>query len=163
MRQRVGQNLQPSAGDPARSVFWLEGEYWTIAHGVPLFRLRDSAGLRQVADLLRHPGERIAAERLARLGHRARGVPAGNRREAEAERARVRVTRSIRSALRRIGAHSAALIAYLNATIKTGRYCSYAPDPRLPVEWDFGSDPQPDDASGTSPHTPRLERERRVT
>ena len=52
-----------------------------------------------------------------------------------AERARVSVTRAIRAALARIGEHSAALSAHLEATVRTGTFCSYNPDPRAPISW----------------------------
>ncbi len=52
-----------------------------------------------------------------------------------AERARVSVTRAIRSALARIHEHSPALGEHLERTIHTGTFCSYAPDPRAPADW----------------------------
>jgi hypothetical protein len=52
-----------------------------------------------------------------------------------AERARVNITRAIRTALARIGAHSPALAGHLDATIHTGTFCSYTPDPRAPITW----------------------------
>jgi hypothetical protein len=52
-----------------------------------------------------------------------------------AERARVSVTRAIRSALARIHEHSPALGDHLERTIHTGTFCSYAPDPRAPADW----------------------------
>jgi tetratricopeptide (TPR) repeat protein len=54
-----------------------------------------------------------------------------------AERARVNVVKGIASALSKIAAHSPALELYLSKTLKTGLYCSYTPDPRLPVHWQF--------------------------
>jgi hypothetical protein len=51
------------------------------------------------------------------------------------ERARVSVTRAIRSAMVRIRDQSPALGAHLQATIRTGTYCAYVPDPRAPIEW----------------------------
>ena len=54
---------------------------------------------------------------------------------SSAERARVNVTRAIRSALDRIGEHDPALGRHLTSTIRTGIYCSYAPDPRVPTTW----------------------------
>jgi tetratricopeptide (TPR) repeat protein len=51
------------------------------------------------------------------------------------ERARVSVTRAIRSALARIGEHSSALGDHLERTIRTGTFCSYTPDPRAPIDW----------------------------
>jgi tetratricopeptide (TPR) repeat protein len=63
------------------------------------------------------------------LGGRARksGSPA--------ERARVNITRAIRGALSRIRAHSPALADHLDATIHTGTFCAYTPDPRAPITW----------------------------
>jgi len=52
-----------------------------------------------------------------------------------AERARVNITRAIRAALTRIRAHSPALAGHLGATIHTGTFCSYTPDPRAPITW----------------------------
>lgn len=63
------------------------------------------------------------------LGERDRPVAAA------AERARLNVTRAIKSALKRIRHCHPALGRYLETTIKTGTYCSYTPDPRLPVQW----------------------------
>jgi tetratricopeptide (TPR) repeat protein len=51
------------------------------------------------------------------------------------ERARVSVTRAIRSALARIDEHSSALGDHLERTIRTGTFCSYGPDPRAPINW----------------------------
>jgi tetratricopeptide (TPR) repeat protein len=63
------------------------------------------------------------------LGGRARkpGSPA--------ERARVNITRAIRGAVSRIRAHSPALADHLDATIHTGTFCAYTPDPRAPITW----------------------------
>jgi tetratricopeptide (TPR) repeat protein len=52
-----------------------------------------------------------------------------------AERARVNITRAIRGALSRIRARSPALADHLNATIHTGTFCAYTPDPRAPITW----------------------------
>jgi hypothetical protein len=68
--------------------------------------------------------------RTTGLGGRTREVGAA------AERARVNVTRAIKSAVERIEAHSPHLGAHLRATIRTGTFCSYRPDPRVPVRWD---------------------------
>ena len=56
-----------------------------------------------------------------------------------AERARVSVTRAIRAAMVRIDEADPALGAHLDATIRTGTFCSYSPDPRAPIRWDLGS------------------------
>jgi len=47
----------------------------------------------------------------------------------------VNITRAIHGALARIRAHSPALADHLDATIHTGTFCSYTPDPRAPVTW----------------------------
>jgi hypothetical protein len=52
-----------------------------------------------------------------------------------AERARIAVTRAIRSAMGRIARQSPALGAHLEATVRTGTFCSYVPDPRAPMAW----------------------------
>jgi hypothetical protein len=52
-----------------------------------------------------------------------------------AERARVNITKAVKIALSRIRAHSPALADHLDATIHTGTFCSYTPDPRAPITW----------------------------
>lgn len=54
-----------------------------------------------------------------------------------AERARLSVTRAIRAAQSRIGEQSPALGSHLDATVRTGTYCSYVPDPRVPITWEL--------------------------
>jgi hypothetical protein len=63
------------------------------------------------------------------VGGRARRVG------SHAERARVNVTRAIGRVLRKIETDSPPLGAYLNATIRTGLFCSYTPDARRPIVW----------------------------
>jgi hypothetical protein len=63
------------------------------------------------------------------LGGRDRRAP------SDAERARVNVTKAIKAAMARIGEHSPALAHHLASTIRTGTFCSYHPDPRLPATW----------------------------
>jgi AAA ATPase domain len=52
-----------------------------------------------------------------------------------AERARVNVTRAIKAALVRIAEHSPSLGRHLGATVRTGTFCMYEPDPRVQVSW----------------------------
>jgi len=52
-----------------------------------------------------------------------------------AERARVNITTAVKTALSRIRAHSPALAGHLDATIHTGTFCPYTPDPRAPITW----------------------------
>jgi hypothetical protein len=81
---------------------------------------------------------RIREEMDFLTGELAAAVGLGGRdRKAAspAERARVNITRAIRSALGRIREHSAPVADHLDATIHTGTFCSYSPDPRAPMSW----------------------------
>src|SRR6266508_2393570 len=196
-------------------VFSREGEYWSIRFERDAFRLKDSKGLRYLAQLLGSPSREFLAlelvtaglgsgtkqdavrvdrerresglrlssgetgeildpqakaayrrrleelqdeleeaegradpERVARardemdfLAHELAGAVglAGRDRRApsDMERARVNVTKAIKAALARIGEHSPALARHLASTIRTGTFCSYVPDPRLPATWKF--------------------------
>ncbi len=109
------------------ALFRREGEYWTIKYEGTLVRLKDCKGLRLLAYLLFRPSERIAADDLARV--------ADTQGTADAEHARVAVTKRIRSAIQKIGEHHEPLGYHLAATIKTGYQCSYLPDPSRPVGW----------------------------
>jgi hypothetical protein len=51
------------------------------------------------------------------------------------ERARVSVTKAIRSAIRRIAEREPALGDHLARHIRTGTYCAYASDPIQPITW----------------------------
>ena len=105
------------------------------------------ARLDELAEELREAEQWNDRERVARateeresLTHElaaAVGLGGRDRKAAsDAERARVNVTRSIKSALERIAEHSPALSRHLDATLRTGQYCSYVPDPRVPVRWE---------------------------
>lgn len=75
-------------------------------------------------------------EFIAREIARAVGLGGRDRRAASSsERARVSVTRAIRAALARVREHSPALGRHLDRTIRTGTFCSYAPDPRARIDW----------------------------
>lgn len=59
----------PAAGAvPARYQFRREGDYWTVAAGAKISRLRSLRGLEYIAELLRHPHESIYVVDLAALG-----------------------------------------------------------------------------------------------
>ena len=53
------------------------------------------------------------------------------------ERARASVTRALRYAVARIAEHHPVMAAHIRHTVRTGTYCCYAPDPRLPPQWDL--------------------------
>jgi hypothetical protein len=73
----------------------------------------------------------ITRELAAAVGLGGRDRPTSS----PGERARVSVTRAIRLALARIAENSTALGDHFGATIHTGTYCMYRPDPRVPIDW----------------------------
>jgi hypothetical protein len=77
-------------------------------------------------------------ETLGREISRAVGLGGRDRRAASAsERARINITRAIKIALERIAEHNPALATLLTNSIRTGTFCSYAPDSRLPASWEL--------------------------
>jgi len=104
--------------------------------------------LEELADELQEAERFNDRERLARATEEraalarelagAVGLGGRDRKAAsDAERARVNVTRSVKAALERIGEHSPALGRHLEATLRTGQFCSYVPDPRVLVRWEL--------------------------
>ena len=73
----------------------------------------------------------IARELAGAVGLAGRDRPSGS----PSERARIAVTRAVRSAMARIGRQSPALGTHLEATIRTGTFCAYVPDPRAAIAW----------------------------
>jgi len=55
--------------------------------------------------------------------------------EAEAEKARVNVTRTIRATIDRIAHAAPRASAHLAASVRTGRTCRYDPAPDGPARW----------------------------
>jgi predicted ATPase len=81
---------------------------------------------------------RVQEEIDALVGQLSGGVGLGGRdRKAtsQAEKARVNITKSVKDALKRIEEHHRQLGDHLRATIRTGTYCAYVPDPRLEISW----------------------------
>src|SRR5688572_17696892 len=56
---------------------------------------------------------------------------------SDAERPRINVTRAIKAVLDRVAEHSPALAGHFQATLRTGTFCSYVPDPRSPLRWEL--------------------------
>jgi tetratricopeptide (TPR) repeat protein len=83
------------------------------------------------ASRLREERDFLAHELAAAVGLGGRD----RRAASNAERARVNVTRAIRSALERVADHSPDLGRHLATAVRTGNFCSYQPDPRAPVSW----------------------------
>jgi Domain of unknown function (DUF4118) len=85
--------------------------------------------------------ERIEEESGVIAGQLAGAVGLGgrNRRTAShAERARSAVTKRIRGSIQRIAKASPSLGHHLAASIKTGYFCSYDPDPDCSIRWKLG-------------------------
>jgi tetratricopeptide (TPR) repeat protein len=80
---------------------------------------------------LREERDFLARELAGAIGLGGRDRVAGS----NSERARVNVTRAIRSALDRIQEHSPPLGRHLAATVRTGSFCSYQPDTRSAISW----------------------------
>jgi hypothetical protein len=85
-------------------------------------------------------------ERAARVGDEiellthelaaAVGLGGRDRRFASpAERARISVTKAIRTAIKLVEKHSPELAVHLDSSIQTGRFCSYAPRGVAPPTW----------------------------
>jgi len=73
---------------------------------------------------------------LSRELARAVGLGGRDRRvSSEAERARLRVTNVIRSAIRKTAKQHPALGRYLSRSLRTGSFCSFEPDGRFPAGW----------------------------
>jgi hypothetical protein len=215
LHRRVAEAPAHAREAGERAVFRREGEYWTVAYGGSVVRLRDTKGLRHLARLLTDPAREVLAVELeaaecrpagtvvggsrgragagelevrpdlgdagtlldatakaaykARLGElraeleearsgndpvrasraraeldflaaelaRAVGLGGRDRRAAShAERARLNVTRAIRAAMANLARAHPSLGEHLSSTIRTGRYCSYTPDPRAPIRWE---------------------------
>ncbi len=85
------------------------------------------------AEILRAEVEAITAELAGAYGLAGRERRSGS----VAERARVNVTRALRSVLKKIAEEDPGLGRYLETTISTGIFCSYEPDPRFAVEWEL--------------------------
>jgi hypothetical protein len=45
------------------------------------------------------------------------------------------VTKAIKTAIRHIEPYSPGLARHLDVTVRTGIFCAYVPDPRVPVTW----------------------------
>jgi tetratricopeptide (TPR) repeat protein len=92
------------------------------------------------------------AERDLLVRELARAVGLGGRDRSAgsvSERARASVTRAVRQAMARVREHSPPLGEHLDRAIRTGTYCAYLPDTRVPVAWQLGP-VRPDSPGPTS-------------
>jgi tetratricopeptide (TPR) repeat protein len=89
---------------------------------------------------------------LSRELSRAVGLGGRDRVAASpSERARQNVTKSIKSALDKIGQADVTLGGLLSRCIKTGTFCSYRPGPDFPIAWEF-AETTSEDAQLNSSH-----------
>jgi tetratricopeptide (TPR) repeat protein len=133
---RLGDEGTAAAPPRPRQLLRHEGDHWTVEFAGRAVRVRDSKGMRLLAQLLRRPGEELHVAVLvaAAEGAAAPDVPALALEESE--RYRVSVTRAIHGVLDRVATTHPALGEHLARTIRTGMLCSYAPDPRVPTAWE---------------------------
>ena len=88
-----------------------------------------------------HDGERVARARLeidALTRELAAAVGLGGRDRhaaSSAERARMSVSKAIRTAVRHIGEHDPELGEHLTRAVRTGTFCAYAPEARAAIRW----------------------------
>ena len=110
------------------------------ARGAYRRRLGELAAALEAADRTGDPeaAARAEAERTALLRELRGAAGLGGRaREAapEAERARVNVTRTLKTAIERIADTAPAAAAHLRASVRTGASCRYDPAPGGPDRW----------------------------
>ena len=133
---RLGEEGAAASPTRPRQVLRHEGDHWTVEFVGRAVRVRDSKGMRLLAQLLQRPAEELHAAVLvaAAEGTPVPDVPALTLEESE--RHRVSVTRAIHGVLDRVATSHPALGEHLARTIRTGMLCSYAPDPRIPTAWE---------------------------
>jgi len=68
------RSAPPLGGSISTNLLCQEGEYWTITYEGMLVRLRDSLGIRYIAELIREPGRGIHVADLAQIGRGGAGV-----------------------------------------------------------------------------------------
>ena len=116
-----------------------EGEYWTLTFANQVCRVKDTRGMQYLAQLLSAPHREFLALDLVanQLAGTGLGTEDGGSGKAAspAERARVNVTRRLKAAIKKISQGHPELGQHLTSTIKTGAYCCYTPDARLPIRW----------------------------
>ncbi len=86
---------------------------------------------------LRYEEEQIKQEMARAVGLHGRNRPSGS----PLERARLNVTRAIKTALRKIAEANPSLGHLFATSIRTGNLCCYTPDPRLTIQWSLGEAP----------------------
>jgi len=114
----------------------------------PQAKAQYRARLDELEEELREAEQFNDRERTARakeerelLAHElasAVGLGGRDRKAAsDSERARINVTRAIKAVLDRIAENSRPLAEHFEATLRTGTFCSYTPDPRASLRWEL--------------------------
>jgi hypothetical protein len=135
----VSARAATAGADEASPSLAREGEHWTFRYGGMVLRVRHRVGLDYLAVLLERTNQEIAAVALIAAVGTDPSVPlsmgqsvAGGRQRADPARtrARVRVTRAVREAIKRINTVDAQLGEHLTYSVRTGNFCCYAPPDR---------------------------------
>jgi hypothetical protein len=129
-----GLVVRPNLGDAGKLLD-------TTAKAAYRARLAELRGELEEAEGCNDPARaaRARQEMEFLVGELARAVGLGGRDRraaSHAERARLNATRAIRAAMANLARADPALGRHLTATVRTGRYCSYTPDPRVPIAWE---------------------------
>ncbi|HUA33591.1 MAG TPA: AAA family ATPase [Candidatus Binataceae bacterium] len=132
-----------SGAPPTEAEFRSEGDYWTMSWGGKTSRLKERKGFAFIAWLLRHPGQEFpAAELVAVVEAVSLRMPAETEmRNGEAsvalrlERARLAVTKNVKSAIDKIREETPEMGRHLAQSIRTGKFCAYLP--KAPTTWRF--------------------------
>jgi hypothetical protein len=124
-----GGGAAATASQPSsRAVLERTGEVWRVGREPAVTLVRDSKGMRYLARLLGAPGAEFSALELA-------GAATAAESPAAAERARLNVTRALRSAVAKIAAHDDALGRELGRSIFTGASARYEPLGPAATQW----------------------------
>jgi len=102
----------------------------------------DAAGDADRSARAQHEIDALLAELARATGLGGRDRPIG----ATGERARINVVRSLKRAIAAIGQLAPDLARHLEVSVRTGRYCSYAPEPAAALEWTIEPVPRQPDA-----------------
>lgn len=126
-----GAGLAPSAPGPVIDAAARDAYRRRLAAVTAALEAADRTGDSEAA-------ERAEAERQALL-HELRGATglSGRSRQVapESERARVNVTRTLRTAIDKIAVAAPRAAAHLRASVRTGGWCRYDPAPGGPDRW----------------------------
>ena len=87
-------------------------------------------------DLERAARARAELDALVAQLAEATGLGGRSRRtQSDSERARISVTKRVRGVITALGEHDRSLERHLRDTVRTGTFCSYAPDPARHIVW----------------------------